>query len=170
MKIEELRSIEKVGKNMIKYSCSCGNDLTEILLNDISGDISINIQNDIDKSKEINLIYHEPSYKQIKDSVVKEVKDDFELSRKRLEILETQLTTRISQLEGIKYNTILKQTEQLSRELDDKNYILCKFMDSNTFKDLANSFLQNNIVSESSKQPSNVSKNIDDSFLNSPPQ
>ena len=170
MKIEELRSIEKVGKNMIKYSRSCGNDLTEILLNDISGDISINIQNDIDKSKEINLIYHEPSYKQIKDSVVKEVKDDFELSRKRLEILETQLTTRISQLEGIKYNTILKQTEQLSRELDDKNYILCKFMDSNTFKYLANSFLQNDIVSESSKQPSNVPKNIDGSFLNSPPQ
>ena len=149
-KIEELRVIEKVRINMIKYSCSCDNDLTEMLLDDISGDISINIQNDVDKSTEINSIYHELSNKQIKDSVVKEVKDDFELSRKRLKILETQLTTRISQLEGMMYNTIIKQTEQLSRELDEKNDILCEFMDSNIFKNFANSFLQNDIVSESS--------------------
>ena len=32
MKIEELGGIEKVGINMIKYSCGCDNDLTEILL------------------------------------------------------------------------------------------------------------------------------------------
>ena len=69
-KIEELEGIENVRINMIKYSCSCHNDLTEILLDDISGDISINIQNDVDKSTEINSIYHELSYKQIKDSVV----------------------------------------------------------------------------------------------------
>ena len=37
MKIEELRDIEKVRINMIKCSCSYGNDLTEILLDDISG-------------------------------------------------------------------------------------------------------------------------------------
>ena len=103
---------------MIKYSCSCDNDLTEILLDDISGDISIKIQNDIDKSTKINSICHELSNKQIKDSVVKEVKDDFDLSRKRLEILETQLTTRVSQLEVVMYNTVIKQTEQLSREFD----------------------------------------------------
>ena len=59
MKIEELGGIEKVRINMNKYSCSCDNDLNEILLDDISGDISINIQNDVDKSTEINLIYHE---------------------------------------------------------------------------------------------------------------
>ena len=64
------------------------------------------------------MIHHELSYKQIKDSVVKEVKDDFELSRKRLGTLETQLTTRISQLEGMMYNTLIKQTEQLSTEPD----------------------------------------------------
>ena len=58
-KIEELGGIEK----------------------DISGEISINIQNDVDKSTEINSIYHELSNKQIKDSAVKEVKDDFELLR-----------------------------------------------------------------------------------------
>ena len=54
MNIEEPGGIEKVVVNMIKYSCSCDNDLTEILLDNISGDISINMQNDVDKSAEIN--------------------------------------------------------------------------------------------------------------------
>ena len=135
MKIEELGDIEKARINMIKYSCSCDNDLTEILLGDTSGDISTN---DVDKSTEIISIYHELSYKQMKDSVVKKVKDDFELSRKRLEILETQLTTRISQLERMMCNTIIKQTNQISRELADKNNILYKFVDSNISKILQN--------------------------------
>ena len=43
-------------------------------------------------------------------------------------------------------------------------------MDSNIFKTFANSFLENAIFSESPGQPPNVSKNIDGSFLNSPPQ
>ena len=60
--------------------------------------------------------------------------------------------------------------EQLSRELDEKNDILCKFMDSNISKNFANSLLQNDIVSETSRQPPGVSKNINGSFLNSPPQ
>ena len=46
------------------------------------------------------------------------------------------------------YKTVVEQTEQLSRELDEKNYILCKFMDSNIFKNFANSFLKNYILSE----------------------
>ena len=54
MNIEEPGGIEKVVVNMIKYSCSCDNDLTEILLDNISGDISINMQNDVDKSAERN--------------------------------------------------------------------------------------------------------------------
>ena len=66
---------------MIKYSGSRDNHLTEILVDNILGDISINLQNDVDKSTEISSIYHELCNKQIKDSVVKEVKDDFELSR-----------------------------------------------------------------------------------------
>ena len=135
MKIEELGDIEKARINMIKYSCSCDNDLTEILLGDTSGDISIN---DVDKSTEINSIYHELSCKQMKDSVVKKVKDDFELSRKRLEILETQLATRISQLERMMCNTIIKQTNEISRELADKNNILYKFVASNISKILQN--------------------------------
>ena len=40
-------------------------------------------------------------------------------------------------------------------------------MDSNFFKKFVNSFLQNDIFSESPRQPSDVSKQIDDSFLNS---
>ena len=51
---------------MIKYSCNCDNILTEIPLDDFSVDISISIQNNLDKSTEINLIYHELSNKQIK--------------------------------------------------------------------------------------------------------
>ena len=51
MKIKELGGIEKVRRNMNKYSCSCYSDLTEILLDDISEDISMNIQNEVDKSK-----------------------------------------------------------------------------------------------------------------------
>lgn len=66
---------------MIKYSCSRDNHLTEILVDNILEDISINLQNDVDKSTEINSIYHELCNIQIKNSVVKEVKDDFELSR-----------------------------------------------------------------------------------------
>ena len=92
------------------------------------------------------------------------------MSRKKLEILETQLTTRISQLQGMIYNTIIKQTEQLSKELDEKNDVLYKFMDSKIFKNFAYSFLQNDIVIESSRQPPDISKNIDASFLNSPQQ
>ena len=95
IKIEKLGDIEKVKISMIKYSCSCDNDLTEILLDDISEDISLNVQNDFDKGTEINLIYNELSYKQIKDSIAKEGKDDFELSNKRQKILETQLTKRV---------------------------------------------------------------------------
>ena len=37
-------------------------------------------------------------------------------------------------------------------------------------KNFANNFLQKDIVSESSRQLRDVSKNIDGSFLNSPPQ
>ena len=53
------------------------------MLDDISEDISLNVQNDVDKGTEINLIYNELSYKQIKDGVAKEGKDDLELSKKR---------------------------------------------------------------------------------------
>ena len=66
-KIEEIGDIEKVRENMNKHSCSCDDNLTEILLDHISGDISVNIINNVGKSTEINLIYHELNIKQIKD-------------------------------------------------------------------------------------------------------
>ena len=43
-------------------------------------------------------------------------------------------------------------------------------MDSYISKNFANSLLQNDIVSEMSRQPPDVSKNINGSFLNSSPQ
>ena len=80
------------------------------------------------------------------------------------------VSTGISQLDDMTYNTVIKQMEQLSRELDEKNDNLCKFMDSNIFKNFPNSFLQNDIFTESPRQPPNVSKNTDSSFLNSAQQ
>ena len=68
------------------------------------------------------------------------------------------------------HNTVIKKTKHVSRKLDEKNDILCKFIDSNIFKNFANSFLQNDIISESSRQPTNVLKNFDGSFLNFLPQ
>ena len=64
----------------------------------------------------------------MKDSVLKEVKDDFELLRKRSEILEIQLTTRISQLERMMYNTVIKQLSNVQENLTKKIDILCKFI------------------------------------------
>ena len=68
------------------------------------------------------------------------------------------------------HNTIIKQTKQLPGKLDEKNDILYEFMDSNIFKQFANRVVQNDIVSESSRQPLDISININGSFLNSPPQ
>ena len=65
-----------------------------MIFQDISGYV-LNIQKDVDKSIEINSIYHELSNKEIKGSAARETKDDFELSRKRLETLETHPKTRI---------------------------------------------------------------------------
>lgn len=68
--------------------------------------------------------------------------------KKTLEIIDTQLTTRISQLKSTMDNTIFKQTEQEKWALDKKNDILYKFMDSDIFKNFSNSFLQNDIIRE----------------------
>ena len=42
-RVGQLGSMEKVRINMIQHSCSCNNDLTDILLEDISKDINVNI-------------------------------------------------------------------------------------------------------------------------------
>ena len=61
---------------------------------------------------------------------------------------------------GYDVNTIIKQKKQLSRELDKKNDTLCKFMVSNVLKHFENTFLQNDIVSELSRQSPYVSKTL----------
>ena len=90
--------------------------------------------------------------------------------RKRHKKFLRQLITRISQLESMVDNTVIKQKEQLSGERDGKKDILCKFMDSDIFKNIASILLQNDIVSELSKLPPDTPKIIDGSFLNSLPQ
>ena len=76
----------------------------------------------------------------MKDSVVKEVKNDIELSKNRLEILQTQLTTHISQLESMMDVLIVKQTEQLSKKFD-KKMIFCVNLWIAISLNFANSFL-----------------------------
>ena len=42
-KIRQLGSIEKVRINVIQHLCTCNNDLTDILLEDITKDINVHI-------------------------------------------------------------------------------------------------------------------------------
>ena len=64
--------MEKVRINTIQHSCTCNNDLTDILLEDISKDINLHIHfqhelmdGDNTKSKsEKNAMYKELRYKQ----------------------------------------------------------------------------------------------------------
>ena len=42
-RVAQLGSMEKVKINMIQHSCTCNNDLTDILLEDISKDINVHI-------------------------------------------------------------------------------------------------------------------------------
>ena len=73
-RIGQLGSMEKVRVNMIQHLCACNNDLTDILLEDISKDINVYIDfqhqlMDSDNTKsisEINAMYEELTYKQLK--------------------------------------------------------------------------------------------------------
>ena len=70
----QLGSMEKVRVNIIQHLCACNNDLTDILLEDISKDINAHIDfqhqlMDSDNTKsisEINAMYEELTYKQLK--------------------------------------------------------------------------------------------------------
>ena len=42
-RVGQLGSMEKVRINMTQHSCTCNNDLTDILLEDISKDINVHI-------------------------------------------------------------------------------------------------------------------------------
>ena len=76
-RVGQLGSMEKVKINMIQHSRTCNNDLTDILLEDISKDINVHIDvqhelMDSDNNKstsEINAMYQELMYKQLKENV-----------------------------------------------------------------------------------------------------
>ena len=86
--VGQLGSIEKVEINMIQHSYTCNNDLTYILLEDISKDISMHIDfqhefMDSDSTKstsEINAMNKELKYKQLKENVMQDVKKELDLS------------------------------------------------------------------------------------------
>ena len=83
-----LGSMEKLRINMIQHSCTCNDDLTDILLEDISKDINVHIdfQNELmdsDNTKsisEINAMYEELRYKQLKGNIMQGVKKELNLS------------------------------------------------------------------------------------------
>ena len=118
-RVGQLGSMEKVKINMIQHSCTCNNDLTDILLEDISKDINVHIdfQHDLmdsDNTKstsEINAMYQGLRYKQLKENVMQDVKKELDLSfQQRLGNIELQ-------------------TDQLLKELDAKNNILTKLFE-----------------------------------------
>ena len=73
-RVGQLGSMEKVRINMIQHSCICNNDLTDILLEDVSKEINVHIDiqhefMDSDNTKstsEINAMYEELRYKTVK--------------------------------------------------------------------------------------------------------
>ena len=87
-RVRELGSMEKVRINIIQHSCTCNKDLTDILLEDISKDKNgrIDFQHELmdrDNTKstsEINAMYEELKYKQLKENVMQDVKKQLDLS------------------------------------------------------------------------------------------
>ena len=113
-RVGQLGSIEKVEINMIQHSYTCNNDLTYILLEDISKDISMHIDfqhefMDSDSTKstsEINAMNKELKYKQLKENVMQDVKKEFDLSfQQRLGNIQLHFYERIAQLESLVENS-----------------------------------------------------------------
>ena len=113
-RVGQLGSMEKVEINMIQHSYTCNNDLTYILLEDISKDISVHIDfqhefMDSDSTKstsEINAMNKELKYKQLKENVMQEVKKEFDLSfQQRLGNIQLHFYERIAQLESLMENS-----------------------------------------------------------------
>ena len=87
-RVGKLGRMEKVKINIIQHSCICNNDSTDILLEDISKYINVHIDfqhelMDSDNTKstsEINAMYEELRYKQLKENVMQDVKKELDLS------------------------------------------------------------------------------------------
>ena len=113
-RIGQLGSMEKVKINRIQHSCTCNNDLTDILVEDISKDINVHIDlqhelmdsDNTNSASEIIAMYQELRYKQFKENVMQDVKKEFDLSfQQRLSNIELQFYDRIAQLESLVENT-----------------------------------------------------------------
>ena len=161
-RVRKLGSMEKVRINMIQHSCTCNNDLTNILLEDISKDINVHTDfqhelMDSDNTKstsEINAMYEELRYKQLKENVMQDVKKELDLSsQKKLSNIELHFYERIAQLESLVENTKKLQTDQILKELNTKNNILTKLLDENTLRKFSNISSQNDIIGGLTRQP-----------------
>ena len=113
-RVGKLGSMEKVRINMIQHSCTCNTDLTDVLLGDISKNINVLIDfqyelMDSDNTKltpEINAMYEELRYKQLKENIMQEVKKELDFSfQQRLSNVELHFYERIAQLESCVQNT-----------------------------------------------------------------
>ena len=83
-------------------------------------------------TSEINAMYEELRYKQLKKNVMQDVKKELDLSfQQKLSNIELHFYERITQLESLVENTNKLQTDQLLKELDAKNNILTKLFDEN---------------------------------------
>ena len=142
-RIGQLGSMEKVRTNMIQHSCTCNNDLADILLEDISKDINayIDFQHELvdsDNTKstfEINAMYEELRYKQLQENYIKDVKKELDLSfQQRLSNIELHLYDRIAQLQSLVENTKKVQTDHFLKELDVKNNISTNLLDKNILR------------------------------------
>ena len=145
-RVGQLGSMEKIRINMIQYSCTCNNDFTGVLLEDISKDINVRVDLqheliDSDNTKstsEINAMYKELRYKQLKENIMQYVKKELDLSfQQRLSNIELHFYERIAQLENLMENIKKLQTNQLLKELDAKNNILTKLLLENILRTLS---------------------------------
>ena len=79
-------------------------------------------------------MYEELRYKQLKESIMQDVKKELDLSfQQRLSNTELHFYERIAQLESLVENTKKLQTDQLLKELDVKNNVLTKLLTGNIF-------------------------------------
>ena len=173
-RVGQLGSMEKVKINMIQHSCTCNNDLTDMLLEDISKDINLHIDfyyelMDSDNTKstsEINAMYEELRYKQLKENVMQDVNKELDLSfQQSLSNIELHFHERIAQLESLVQNTNKLQNDQLLKELAAKNNILTKLLDENILRKFSNTRSQNDINGGLTRQPCNNLEYLHESSL-----
>ena len=165
VRVGQLGSMEKVRINMIQHSCTCINDLIDVLLKDIFKDINVHIDfqhermhNDNTKStSQVNAMYEELRYKGLKENIMQDVKKELALSfQKRPSNIELHFYERIAQLESLVGNTKKLQTDQLLEELNAKNNILTKLLDENILRKFSNTPSQNDNIGDLTRQPATI--------------